>query len=129
MEYKLNRIHTKSMTVNNEIQHSVVSEQEIVFEGKTFKEQKEYTTKSGRCMLIRTRSIDDRFYHVIKFMVNGKLEDEETIETNMDEDQVSSFKEEWIGAWIPGWQDDFENVHAMTTILIDYVGFFRQLNF
>ena len=62
-------------------------------------------------------------------MVNGKLEDEETIETNMDEDQVSSFKEEWIGAWIPGWQDDFENVHAMTTILIDYVGFFRQLNF
>ena len=87
----------------------VVSDHELILDGKIFNEKKEYSKitndskKSDEISkLIHTRSIDERYYLVTQNMVNGKIEGDEIIVTNMEtEEDKNSFMDDWNANWHP----------------------------
>ena len=46
-------------------------------------------------ILSHLRSIDDRTYTTSQIIVDGEVQDEKLIETNMSEEEVADFEKEW----------------------------------
>ena len=46
-------------------------------------------------ILSHLRSIDDRTYTTSQIIVDGEVQDEKLIETNMPEEEVPDFEKEW----------------------------------
>ena len=94
--------------------YSISVVHQLKIDGKTFKEEKEYTkfefkidesNKLGEgSESVHTRSIKYKencnYYRVVQAEYNNEKLETET-ETNMDEDQVESFQKEWSTNWNP----------------------------
>ena len=46
-------------------------------------------------ILSHLRSIDDRTYTTSQIILDGEVQDEKLIETNMPEEEVADFEKEW----------------------------------
>ena len=92
MEYQLHR--------------TVVSDHELMVDGKVFKEHKSMAKKteegneSEDYSLIHHRSIDDKYYIVSQNFKDGEMESE-NVDTNLDDNAIETFKEEWEECWKP----------------------------
>ena len=75
------------------------TEHERTVHGRNFKEVKVcFKLIDGSLLFIQHKSIDDRYLSVLQIMNNGQLGNE-TINTNLKENEINSFKEEWEAGW------------------------------
>ena len=89
----------ESSTEDNQIHRSVLLDHKIVIEGITYHEKKEMQrifNEDGVEMsnLSHMRSIGVRTYTANQKIVDEKVKDE-TIETNLAEDEIAAFKRDW----------------------------------
>ena len=68
---------------------------------------------SQRLTLLHLRSIDDKCCKVTENFSNGHdVADDRKVETDMSEDEVKQFEEDWIKYWKPKiTKKDIENLH------------------
>ena len=68
---------------------------------------------SQRLILLHLRSIDDKCCKVTEKFSNGHdVADDRKVETDMSEDEVKQFEEDWIKYWKPEiTKKDIENLH------------------
>ena len=52
-------------------------------------------------MTVHSRSIDDRFYDVQETLTEGMDEPDRVIETEMTQEEVETFEEDWRNLWNP----------------------------
>ena len=96
----------ENQIVENQLHRSVLLDHEMVVDGVSLRERKELnniTDDEGnqeKSVLIHTRYIGDKKYEVQKVEVDGDIV-EETIETNLPDEEIGKFKEEWEEKWKP----------------------------
>ena len=95
----------ESSTENNQIHRSVLLDHKMVIEGITYHEKKEMQrifNEDGVEMsnLSHMRSIGVRTYTANQKIVDGEVKDE-TIETNLAEDEIAAFRKDWEDNWHP----------------------------
>ena len=95
----------ESSTEDNQIHRFVLLDHKMTIEGKLYHEKKELQrifTEDGVEMsnLSHMRSIGVRTYTANQKIVDGEVKDE-TIETNLAEDEVAAFKKDWEDNWHP----------------------------
>ena len=95
----------ESSTDNNQIHRSVLLDHKMVIEGIQYHEKKEMQrifNEDGVEMsnLFHMRSIGVRTYTANQKVVDGEVKDE-TIETNLAEDEIAAFKKDWEDNWHP----------------------------
>ena len=80
---------------------------EMIVDGVLFKERKDLTFDEGveESHLIHTRVIGERSY-IAKQSITDREEEEEIIETDMDDSQLENFKNEWEEKWNPSIRED-----------------------
>ena len=93
---------------------SILLEHEMIVDGVLFKERKDLTktlndegVEAGH--LIHTRVIGERSYvysYTAKQSITDRKEEEEIIETDMDDSQLENFKNEWEEKWNPSIRED-----------------------
>ena len=89
--------------------HDVISDDvtmkyELRVDGHHLIEKKQITWIHDKTLgLVHIRSIDDKFYKVTSFnLYNGEENAPEMqIETDMTEDEVNKFEEDWANLWNP----------------------------
>ena len=96
----------ENQIVENQLHRSVLLDHEMVVDGVVLRERKELnniTDEEGnqeKSVLIHTRYIGDKKYLVQQVAVEGDIV-EETIETNLPDEEIEKFKEEWEEKWKP----------------------------
>lgn len=85
----------------------VLTEHEMLVDGVVFREYKELNQVTAedegsnpKQVLTHMRSIGERKYTVQQITVDGVRQDD-VVETNMNEDEVVAFLEEWEEKWQP----------------------------
>ena len=100
------KMEQENQIVENQLHRSVLLDHEMVVDGVVLRERKELnniTDDEGnqeKSVLIHTRIIGDKKYEVQKVEVEGDIV-EETIETNLPDEEIGKFKEEWEEKWKP----------------------------
>ena len=98
----------------NPTHHSILLEHEMIVDGVLFKERKDLIKTLNdeglkESHLIHTRVIGERSYvysYTAKQSITDRKEEEEIIETDMDDSQLENFKNEWEEKWNPTIQED-----------------------
>jgi acyl-CoA hydrolase len=90
---------------NTQIHRSVLLDHKMIIEGVQYHEKKELERvfkEDGveMSILSHMRSIGDRTYTVNQNIVDGVVQ-EETIDTNLAEEEVADFKKDWDNNWHP----------------------------
>ena len=83
----------------------------MIVDGVLFKERKDLTKTLNdegveESHLIHTRVIGERSYAAKKSITDREEEEEEMIETDMDDSQLENFKNEWEEKWNPSIRED-----------------------
>ena len=84
--------------------HHVVSmEHEMRVDGHHLMEKKQKSLVDRTLVLVHIRSIDEKSYKVTEInRCNGEdVEEEHQVESDMTEDEVKQFEEDWTNLWIP----------------------------
>ena len=94
----------------NQAHRSILLEHEMIVDGVLFKERKDMTKTLNdegveESHLIHTRVIGERSY-TAKQSITDRKEEEEMIETDMDDSQLENFKNEWEEKWNPSIRED-----------------------
>ena len=95
----------ESSTEDNQIHRSILLDHKMVIEGIQYHEKKEMQRVFNEdgveiSNLSHMRSIGVRTYTANQKFVDGEVKDE-TIETNLAEDEVAAFKKNWDDNWHP----------------------------
>ena len=92
--------------MENQMHRSVLLDHEMIVDGVVFRERKELNLVDGdeenedKSILVHTRFIADKKYEVQQVSVKDDIV-EETINTDLNEEEVALFKEEWEEKWRP----------------------------
>ena len=102
---------------------SVLTDHEMVVEGKIFHETKKLentTNEDGNKvgLLCHMKAIGERKYTSNQKFIDGEAQ-EETIETEMSQEEIEEFKKEWIEKWHPSIVEKSSGIMA---------NFFKKLN-
>ena len=84
---------------------SIILDHEMMVEGKKLRERKEITSSTDEDGNVETltthmRSINDLVYTVKETNVDGEIRNEE-VETDMNDEELEIFKENWEEMWNP----------------------------
>ena len=96
----------ENQIVENQLHRSVLLDHEMVVDGVVLRERKELnniTDEEGnqeKSVLIHTRYIGDKKYEVQQVASEGDIV-EETVETDLPDEEIGKFKEEWEEKWKP----------------------------
>lgn len=96
----------ENQIVENRLHRSVLLDHEMVVDGVVFRERKElnnitdYDGNQEKSILIHTRYIGDKKYEIQQVVVEGNIV-EETAETDLLDEEVGKFKDEWEEKWKP----------------------------
>jgi hypothetical protein len=108
-------IPTCSVAPLIENHHVVTMEHELRVDGHHLIEKKQKTLIDGNdetLVLVHIRSIDEKSYKVTE--INNDEDDalERQVESDMTEDEVKKFEEDWINLWNPDiTQKEIEKLH------------------
>ena len=85
--------------------HVVTTEHEMRVDGHHLIEKKQKSLIHGNDQLYKSvhiRSIDEKSYKVTEIQhLNGEDDDERQVESDMTEDEVKQFEEDWTNLWNP----------------------------
>ena len=85
---------------------TVISDHELIVDNVVYRERKEMSKVSQEGLdsddyvLSHSRRIGDDFY-TINHVFKDKIMETENIETNLDEESLENFKNQWMEAWKP----------------------------
>ena len=107
----------------NPLHRSVLLDHELLVDGIVFHERKELTNSFNEdhiyeSHLSHLRSIGDKKYTIKQLIIEGDVK-EETTDTNLNDEEIEAFKEEWEKKWRPSIGEGSTGI--MTT-------FFRKLD-
>ena len=97
---------TKIKIMENQTHRNVLMEHEMNVDGVRLAETKELhhaideETGQAQEILTHSRWIDDKMYAVKTIIFDGEVQ-EETVDTNLAEDKIETFKQEWEEKWKP----------------------------
>ena len=95
----------------NPTHRSVLLDHQMIVDGVKMQERKDLTktlndeTGVEESHLIHTRVIGERSYTAKQSITDGE-EEEEMIETDMDDSELENFKNEWVEKWKPSIRED-----------------------
>ena len=95
----------------NPAHRSVLLDHQMIVDGVLMQEKKYLTrtlndeTGLEESHLIHTRVIGERSYTAKQSITDGE-EEEEMIETDMDDSELENFKNEWVEKWKPSIRED-----------------------
>ena len=95
----------------NPAHRSILLDHQMIVDGVLMRERKDLTktlndeTGVEESHLIHTRVIGEKSYTAKQSITDGE-EEEEMIETDMDDSELENFKNEWEEKWNPSIQED-----------------------
>ncbi len=104
--------------------HNIATvEHEMRVDGHYLAEKKQKTVigdeKDGEDMktiVVHLRAIDNRYYKVTEVVTSGE-EPERTIETELKDDELEIFEQDWVRMWRPKIMSDGTISHAQDSVL------------
>ena len=98
------RFEIELQIMANPLHRSVLLDHELLVDGIVFHERKELTNavihEVHENHLSHLRSIGDKKYTINQVIIEGVVK-EETTDTNLNDEEIEAFKEEWEEKWRP----------------------------
>ena len=113
MDKTIENNETLSPLIENH--HVFTTTHELLVDGHHLIEKKQKTLSHAdgiekTLVLLHVRTIDDKSYKVTETNLNGVPESQ--VETEMAEDEVKQFEEDWTSLWNPDYtKNEIENLH------------------